>query len=181
MFRPVYKFFFWIAGWKIQGSIPADLKKYVMIVAPHTSNWDFMVGLAARSILRIDTKYVAKKELFRFPFGWLFKMLGGYPVDRSRHNNFVDAVCELFDSKNRFSICLTPEGTRSYAPEWKTGFYYIAKNSGLPIVMVGFDYENKVVKVEPAFYTGDDIEKDIEKIKSFYRNIKGKYPEKGVK
>lgn len=176
----IYQFFFRLFGWKIKGEIPRDLKQYVMIVAPHTSNWDFMIGLAARSILRIDTKYVGKKELFRFPFGWLFRKLGGYPVDRSRNTNFVDATAELFREHEEFSICITPEGTRSYAPKWKTGFYYIAAKAGIPILMVGFDYSTKSVIVGPHFKPGGDLEKDFEYIRSFYRGVKGKYPEKGI-
>ena len=152
-----------------------------MIVAPHTSNWDFFVGLAARSILKLDTKYVAKKELFRFPFGWIFRILGGYPVDRSQHNNFVDAVCDIYNKRESFSICLTPEGTRSYAPVWKTGFYYIAMQTKVPIILVGFDYKSKTVFAEPPFTPTGDIENDIEFMKNYYRKMTGKHPEQGIR
>ncbi|HEX5003037.1 MAG TPA: lysophospholipid acyltransferase family protein [Bacteroidia bacterium] len=181
MFRPVYAFLFWLTGWKIKGSINPDLQKYVMVVAPHTSNIDFFVGLAARSLMKIDTKYVAKKELFVFPFGWIFRALGGYPVDRSKSHNFVDAVADLFNKKERFSICLTPEGTRSYAPKWKTGFYYIALKAEVPIVMVAFNYQKKEVVAEPPFWPSGDEERDIEKMKTYFRNVPGKHPEKGVR
>jgi len=174
------KLYFYLNGWKVIGEVPKSLKKYVIIVAPHTSNWDFFIGLAARDILNIDTKYVAKKELFRFPFGWLFKKLGGYPVDRSKTTNFVDAVCDIFKSKDRFSIAITPEGTRSYNPNWKTGFYYIASKAGIPIVMVGFDYSNKKVVVEKPFFITGNIEQDIEFMKDFFRHMKGKNPKQGV-
>lgn len=180
MIRPIYAFLFRLAGWKVKGGISPDLKKYVMVVAPHTSNVDFFVGLAARSIMRIDTKYVAKKELFRFPFGGLFRALGGYPVDRSKSNNFVDAVSGLFKDKESFSICLTPEGTRSYAPKWKTGFYYIAQKAHVPIVMVAFNYMTKEVIAEPPFWPSGDEEKDIAFMKAYFRKIPGKHPEKGV-
>lgn len=163
------------------GQVPAELKQYVMIVAPHTSNWDFIVGLAARSILRLDIKYVAKKELFRFPFGWFFKALGGYPVDRSKSTNFVDAVVDLFKSKPEFSICITPEGTRSFAPEWKTGFYYIAQKAALPVVMVGFNYEKKQVEVKEPYVLTGDMNKDLEYMKNYYRQIPGKNPEQGIR
>ena len=178
--RAVNNFFFKLFGWKTTGSVPLDLKQYVMIVAPHTSNWDFILGLAARSVLNLDTMYAAKKELFKFPYGWLFKKLGGYPVDRSKSNNFVDAVADVFKSNPDFSICITPEGTRSYAPVWKTGFYYIAQKANIPVVMVGFNYDKKIVSVEPPFYLTGDLEKDIEFMKSYYRQIPGKNPEKGV-
>lgn len=152
-----------------------------MIVAPHTSNWDFFVGLAARSILKLETKYLAKKELFRFPFGIIFRMLGGYPVDRTKHTNLVDAVANVYNAHERFSICITPEGTRKYVAEWKTGFYRIAEKLNIPIVMAGFDYSKKHVTVEPPFFTTGNIEKDIDFIKKYYRNIKGKHPELGVR
>lgn len=151
-----------------------------MIIAPHTSNWDFFLGLAARSVLNLDTRYAAKKELFKFPFGWIFKKLGGYPVDRSKSNNFVDAVAEVFKTQPEFSICLTPEGTRSYAPVWKTGFYYIAQKANLPVVMVAFNYAKKEVVVEPPYYLTGDVDKDIEFMKNYYRKIPGKNPENGV-
>jgi len=179
--RFIYLFFFKLLGWKIKGSISPGLKKYVMIVAPHTSNVDFLVGLAARSILKLDTKYLAKKELFRFPFGPLFYSLGGYPVDRSKHTNMVDKVIEIFNSHQRFSICITPEGTRKYSPQWKTGFHKIAIKGNLPIVMVAFDYATKTVFAEPPFYATENMEADIEKIKSYYRQFKGKNPENGIK
>jgi 1-acyl-sn-glycerol-3-phosphate acyltransferase len=178
--RVVYSFFFKLFGWKTVGNVSPELKQYVMIVAPHTSNWDFFLGLAARSVLGLDIKYVAKKELFKFPFGWIFKKLGGFPVDRSKSNNFVDAVADIFKTHPEFSICITPEGTRSYAPAWKTGFYYIAQKANIPIVMVAFNYEKKEVKVESPFYLTGDVEKDIEYMKNYYRKVPGKIPEKGV-
>lgn len=152
-----------------------------MIVAPHTSNLDFLIGLAARSIMRLNTKYLAKKELFRFPYGWLFYALGGYPVDRSKNTNMVDKVIDIFNSHERFSICITPEGTRKYAPTWKTGFHKIALQGNLPIIMVAFDYATKTVYAEPPFYPTQNINDDIEKIKAYYRQFRGKNPENGVK
>lgn len=173
-------FFFRLFGWKVKGQVPGSLKKYVMIVAPHTSNWDFLVGVAARSILQLDTMYVAKKELFIFPFGWFFRKLGGYPVDRSKHTRFVEAVCDIFNSKDRFSIAITPEGTRSYAPNWKTGFYYIANKLKIPVVMVGFDYAKKEVVLKEPFNLTGDTDKDIAFMKDYFRTITGKNPKQGV-
>jgi 1-acyl-sn-glycerol-3-phosphate acyltransferase len=181
MLRSICQFFFYVTGWKVKGAVPPSIHQFVMIVAPHTSNWDFVVGLAARSILNLDkTKYVAKKELFRFPFGWLFRKLGGYPVDRSKHSNFVDAAADLFRLHTEFSICFTPEGTRSYSPKWKTGFYYIAMKAKLPIIMVAFNYATKQVIVEPPFTPTGVVEKDINFMMDYYRKIPGKFPEKGV-
>ncbi len=180
MARFFYQLFFKIFGWKIKGTIPPEVKKYVMIVAPHTSNIDFLVGLAARSILRLQTKYLAKKELFKPPFGWLFYALGGYPVDRSKNTNTVDKVVDIFNHHDRFSICITPEGTRKYAESWKTGFHKIARQAGIPIIMVAFDYRTKTVYAQPPFYPTENLEADLEKIKAYYRQFKGKIPQNGV-
>lgn len=127
-----------------------------------------------------DTRYVGKRELFRFPFGYIFRALGGYPVDRSKNNRFVDAVCELFNSKDKFSICLTPEGTRSYAPVWKTGFWHIAHNLNIPIVMIGMDYKSKSVVIKEPFLTSEDVESDISKMKEYFMQFEGFHPELGV-
>ena len=181
MFRLISHLLFRLTGWKVTGSVPTTLHQYVMIVAPHTSNWDFFVGMAARSILKVNTKYVAKKELFRFPFGWIFRKLGGYPVDRSKNTNFVDAVVELLEKNPDFAICFTPEGTRSYVPKWKTGFYYIALKRKIPIIMVGFNYAKKEVAVETPFMPTGDVEKDMEYMLNYYRKIPGKFPEKGIR
>ena len=181
MARSFYSLLFKIFGWKVRGRVPESLQQFVVIVAPHTSNWDFFVGLAARSLLQLeDTYYIAKKELFRPPFGWIFRKLGGFPVDRSRTTNLVDAVVDLFRKYPRFSIAITPEGTRSYAPKWKTGFYFIALKAHIPIVMVAFNYSQKVVSVEEPFMPTGDLEKDIEFMMNHYRKIPGKNPQNGV-
>ena len=174
-------FLFWIFGWKVRGQVPPDVKKFVLIVAPHTSNWDFFVGIAARSILKLESKYIAKKELFIFPFGWFFRKLGGYPVDRSKHTRLVESVIDIYKSKEAFSIAITPEGTRSYAPNWKSGFYYIAEKLNIPVVMVAFNYEKKEVVLEKPFYLTGNSEKDIAEMKNYYRNIPGKNPQNGVR
>lgn len=151
-----------------------------MIVAPHTSNWDFLVGLAARSILRINTKYLGKKELFRFPLGILFRYLGGYPVDRSRSTNMVEEVAQIFNRHEAFSICIAPEGTRSKTDKLKTGFYHIATRLNIPILMVGFDYPTREIRIHEPFYPSGHIETDMPEILGFFRTIRGKYPEKGI-
>ncbi|MFH6982347.1 lysophospholipid acyltransferase family protein [Marinoscillum luteum] len=175
-----FRFCFRLTGWKMKGQRP-DLKQYVVIVAPHTSNWDFFVGVAARSISGLKSHFLAKKSLFDLPVvGWFMRAVGGFPVDRSRNTNMVDQVVELFQQHEDFIITITPEGTRSYVPEWKTGFYRIAHKAGVPIVMVGFDFEHKVVEYREPFYPTGDMEADMEFIKSYYRSIKGKHPEKGV-
>ncbi len=174
------RFIFWISGWKTAGEIPS-LKKFVAIAAPHTSNMDFIYGMCAKFIFDIKLQYLGKSQLFRFPFGFIFRALGGIPVDRSSSHNVVAQAVDAFNRHNRFILAMAPEGTRSYAPEWKKGFYYIAKGAGVPIVLCYLDFKNKIAGIGPTFYPTGNIEMDMEEIKNFYRKIKGKYPEMGVR
>ena len=183
MFKAFSKLIFLkILGWKIVGGFP-DKPKYIIIVAPHTSNWDFLTGVFVRAIVPEikAAKYLGKKSLFKPPLGWLFKAMGGYPVDRTKSKNQVDAVVDIFDKHEEFVIAMAPEGTRSKVEKLKSGFYYIALKANIPIVMVAFDYGKKQVVVnQPEFYPTGDFESDIEQILSFYRGIKGKNPELGI-
>jgi 1-acyl-sn-glycerol-3-phosphate acyltransferase len=178
--KAFYGFWFRVFGWKVKGQLPPD-KKFVITVAPHTSNLDFPIGVAARNILHLKSHFLAKKSLFDIPLvGWLFKLLGGHPVDRKKKMNLVDQVVELFNQHEEFVMTVTPEGTRSYSPKWKTGFYYIALKAKVPIVMIGFDYGTKTVEVREPFHPTGDVEQDLEMMKAYYRTIKGYHPEKGV-
>lgn len=181
--RKIYGFFFHtLANWRIEDHRPKDLERYIVVVAPHTSNWDFLVGLAVRSIARMsDAKYLAKRSLFKPPFGWLFRFLGGYPVDRSKHNNLVDAVVAMFDRGEITKIAITPEGTRRYQPDWKTGFHRIARGAGVPIILCTFDYPRKLAMIGAPFPLTDDPEADILRMKDWFRPHKGKNPEDGVR
>ncbi len=165
-------------GWRIPRIIPADLKQYVLVVAPHTSNLDFPVGIAARKIMNLNVRYVAKKELFKFPIGATLIKLGGYPVDRSRKTSFVEKVAGLFAQQDDFAVCLTPEGTRSRVTTWKTGFYHIAVMARVPIILVGFDYELRVVVISEPFWPGGDIEADMNKMHAFFSRIVPKHKER---
>lgn len=168
-------------GWKSVGSFPYDLKKYVVIVAPHTSSWDFIIGVLFRYALDIQkAKYLGKQELFKPPFGFIFRWLGGYPVDRSKNRNMVDEVVKIFEAHDEFAIALSPEGTRKKVDKLKTGFYNIAKGAGVPIVMVGFDFSNKEVIISEPMPTTDNQENDFKTIIDFFRPIKGKVPENGL-
>lgn len=172
---------FRIFGWKMKGSKP-DLKKFVLVVGPHTSNLDFFVGLCARSLSDLESRFLIKNSITKIPLvGWLVYQLGGRGVDRSKHTNLVDQVAELFAKEEAFVMTITPEGTRSYNPEWKTGFHRIALKAKVPIQVVGFDFENRVVEYAELFYPSEDIQADIEKVKKYYRTIKGRHPENGVK
>ena len=181
--RLIYHFFFHtLAGWRIQDDRPAALDRYIVVVAPHTSNWDFFVGLCVRSLARMgDVRYLAKRSLFRPPLGWFFRAVGGYPVDRSKHNNMVDAVVAMFDRREIHKIAITPEGTRSYQPVWKTGFHRIARQADVPVILATFDYPRKRVVLSDLFPLTDDPAMDIERMKDWFRQYKGRNPENGVR
>lgn len=178
MLRPLYLWLFKVFGWKIKGQFPPGLTKYIAAVAPHTSNWDFVVGVAARSILRMQhAKFLGKSQLFKPPYGWFFRWLGGYPVDRSKKSDMVDQVAQLFDANDTFILAIAPEGTRQRVDKLKTGFYYIAKKAGVPIIPCGFDFPKKEVVIGEPLYPTDDLEGDMQKFLTFYRKIGGKNPD----
>ncbi len=163
-------------GWKITGKV--IVPKFVVAVIPHTSNWDFIVGLLVRAAGDINhCRYVGKNSLFVFPFGYLFKALGGIPVDRSKSTNFVDSVVALYPQHDKLGICLSPEGTRSHVTKLKTGFYYIAKNANVPIILCKFDWKNKIVDYAEPFYLTDNMEADMDYILNYFQGVAGKnYP-----
>ena len=181
--RIFYHFFFrTLAGWRIQDDRPAGLDRYIVVVAPHTSNWDFFVGLAVRRLASMgDVKYLAKNSLFKPPLGWLFRALGGYPVDRSKHNNLVDAVVAMFQRGEITRIAITPEATRKYQPHWKSGFHRIATGAGVPIILCAFDYSQKRIVISDPFPLTADLEGDIERMKDWFRPYKGRNPEDGIR
>jgi len=157
-----------IFGWKLVNDFSRDIKKYVIIAAPHTSWQDFPIGILARNTSGIKINFIGKDSLFKGPFGFIFRSLGGTPVNRSESNNLVDAIIKVFNSKEEFRLALSPEGTRKKVEKWKTGFYYIAKGANVPIVMATLDYKNKQVKISEPYYTTDNKEKDFEYFKSFF-------------
>ena len=181
MFNWIFKYWFKVIGWSVKGNVTNRPDKFVLIVAPHTATSDFIIGILARSALGIHTtKYLGKSQLFKFPYGVLFRALGGYPVERTKNNNLVDAVTEIFNSHDKFSIALAPEGTRSKVSRLKTGFYHIARKANAPIIPVGFDYSTKTVIAGDPFYPTDNIETDFRLLFGFFKDIKGKYPERGI-
>ncbi|MBI1767503.1 MAG: lysophospholipid acyltransferase family protein [Bacteroidetes bacterium] len=181
MLRPIYILIFKLIGWKIEGSFPKELRKYIAAVAPHTSNWDFVIGVMARSILKMQrAKFLGKSQLFAAPFGWFFRAIGGYPVDRSSSHEMVHQVVSIFNSHEEFILALAPEGTRKKVDRLKTGFYYIAKQAKVPIIPCGFDYAKKKVIVGSPFYPAENLEDDMKLLTRFYASIKGKNPELGI-
>lgn len=168
---------FTILGWKFDGDFPKSPKKYVVIAAPHTSWVDFPIAILTRMSSGIMINFIGKASLFKGPFGFIFKALGGTPVDRSKNNKMVDAIIEIFNSKEEFRLGISPEGTRKKVSTWKTGFYYIAKGANVPIVMATLDFEHKKIKISEPFYTTDNKEKDMAFLRGFFLNVKGKNPE----
>lgn len=166
-----------ILGWKIIDNFPIGIKKYVIIAAPHTSWLDFPIAILARNVSREKINYIGKDSLFKGPFGFIFRVLGGTPVDRSRSHNLVDAIVAIFNTKEEFRLGLSPEGTRKKVKKWKTGFYYIAKGANVPIVMATLDFGKKQVDISDPYYPTDDVEKDFAHFHAFYKGVEGKHPE----
>jgi 1-acyl-sn-glycerol-3-phosphate acyltransferase len=162
-----------ILGWKMD-ELPTDIKKYVLIAAPHTSWVDFPIAMLYRVATGVMVHYVGKDSLFKGPFGFLFRKLGGFPVDRSSNNNTVDFIVSKFNASENFKLGLSPEGTRKKVDKWKTGFYFIAKGAGVPVVMATLDFGNKYIKVSEPFYPTSNKDKDFEFMRGFFKNVKGK-------
>lgn len=167
-----------ILGFKLDMPPKPWPAQYVMPVIPHTSNWDFPLGLLVRVAMEENIIYAGKSSLFRWPYGGLFRWLGGYPVDRSKRTNFVDAVVDIFAEQEEFKLCIAPEGTRSKVEKLKTGFYYIAKGAGVPLMLCAFDYGKGCIRVDKPYFTTDDMEADFAYIYAFFGGVKGKNPEK---
>ena len=166
-----------LAGWKINGVKPKE-KKYVILAAPHTSNWDFPLARLTNSKLEINLKLLMKESWFFFPVNHILKYLGVVPVDRSKPGGLINHVVGLFNTNEEFVFTIAPEGTRSYVEYWKTGFYTIAVKAKVPIALAYVDYTRKETGVGPIIYPSGDADKDFEKIMTFYRTISPKFPEK---
>ena len=175
--RAIALWLYGLAGWKVEGTAP-EQDKMVIIAAPHTSNWDlpFMLGVAYKFRIRIN--WMGKDSLFKPPFGWLMKALGGIPIDRSKANNVVTQMVDIYDKADQLAVAIPPEGTRSKVRVWKTGFYNIAHGAGVPIAFGFLDYDRKVGGIGGVFTTTGDYDKDIEEIKAFYAEIIAKHEAK---
>ncbi len=159
------------------GYHPAKRKKFILIGAPHTTNWDLPIGLLCFWSLPIRLTWVAKKQLFVGPLNYFFRALGGVPVDRSQHTGFIEQIVQQFDEHEEMIFGLTPEGTRSKVDYWKTGFYYIALRAKVPICLAYIDYPNRTIGFGKVIKPTGDIDKDFKIIKTFYQDKIGKYPE----
>lgn len=158
-----------------------ELKRCVIIVVPHTSWVDFAIGVMARGSIGLEMNFVAKKELFKFPFGRYFRWMGGAPLDRAKNENKVDAIAAIFRKREVFRLAIAPEGTRKKVDRWKTGFYYIALKADVPIIAAAFDYGKKEVKIAPPYVLTGDYDKDICELESNYKEVTGYVPEYSYK
>ncbi len=168
---------FRLTGWRTH-IIPPPTTRYVVIGAPHTSNWDFVVALILIVAEGIPMRIVGKDSLFRGPMGILMRSVRAIPVNRREKTNFVDYMAQKFDENDEFVIGMAPEGTRKITSSWRTGFYYIALKAKVPIVMAYLDYGNKVCGLGPSLLPTGDIQADFKIIRDFYSGIKGKHPQK---
>lgn len=166
-----------MTGWSVDGKLP-DLPKYILVGAPHTSNWDFVLFLGIIFKLKVNVKFMGKAELFRSPFGWFFYWCGGIPVDRKKSQGLVEQMVDACGKSENFILTIAPEGTRHHVTEWKRGFYHIAKNAGTPIVMAIVDGKHKTVHVGQIFYPTEYMEADIKTIQEFFAGMVGINPRK---
>ena len=161
-----------LSGWRIRGAFPAD-PKYVLIVAPHTSNWDFLVGVAVAFAVELRASWLGKHSLFKAPFSSFLRWLGGIPVNRSASHGMVGDCVRAFEAAPTLMLALAPEGTRKGVSQWKTGFYRIAVAAGVPILPVGFDYREHEVRLMPLFHPSGDLERDLPLIQALFEQVHG--------
>ena len=164
-----------LTGWQASGN-PPDLPKFVVIGAPHTSNWDFIFTIALAFIFRRKLFWMGKDSLFRFPFGPLFRWMGGIPIDRSQPHGVVAQTVEKFNSVEQLILVVAPEGARKRVTKWKTGFYRVAEGAGVPVSLAFLDYKNRRGGFGPLLIPSGDIDADMEQIRAFYATITGRHP-----
>lgn len=163
-------------GWSVNVSEDHP-DKYIICLAPHTSNWDFILGQLYAGAKGMKSNFLMKKEWFFWPLGSLFKRLGGIPVHRQKKSSMTDAMAETAKAAKTFHLCITPEGTRSKTTEWKKGFYFIALKAGIPILLYGVDYERRLIQCTKTIIPSGDLDSDMREIKLYYQHFKGKKPE----
>jgi 1-acyl-sn-glycerol-3-phosphate acyltransferase len=181
MIKALIALYFKATGWKFVNNIPGDVRSFVMVGAPHTSNYDFIPAMAVAHLCRLNAKFVVKSDLLKFPLGLFVKSLGGVGVDRERlktkgHASYTDLMADLFKQYPDLVLMIAPEATRGANPHWKTGFYYIAKKAAVPLVMGYADYSKKEAGLDLLLYPSD-FDKDMKAVMNFFKAIKGKYPE----
>ena len=176
MLQKVCAFIFYkVCGWRIIGEPPTD-KKYLFVVVPHTSNWDFVYGWLAANALKLDVKIFAKDVFFVWPLNYLCALLGVLPVNRRGSNNLVDSIALMFEQHESLGAVITPEGTRSYRPVLKSGYYHLAKKANVPIVLAGPDFKDKTFTILPSREPLETFEEDEAEVIEFTRELLGKHP-----
>jgi 1-acyl-sn-glycerol-3-phosphate acyltransferase len=173
----VARFLLRLFGWAAEGAVP-NLPKCVVVAAPHTSNWDGLILVVASFALRVRLLWIGKHTLFRPPVGWLMRAFGGVPINRTTTKNAVEQVAQTFSERERMVLVIAPEGTRKKVKHWRTGFYYIALASNIPLVLGYLDYNRKRAGLGPVIYPSGNIEADMEQIRAFYAPIIGRHPER---
>lgn len=170
LLRPIGKLWLWAGGWKVAGEMP-DLPKFIIVAAPHKTNWDLPNALAAGLHYGLRIHWMGKDSLFKWPFGGVMRRLGGIPIDRSKSNNVVAQMVETFDKAERLIVVIPPEGTRGEVARWKSGFYHIAHGAKVPLVLAFIDYKRREVGVAQMFHTTGDYDTDLAKIQAVYAAI----------
>ena len=173
--RGVGRLYLRLIAWRLEGRFP-DVSKAVVIAAPHTSNWDMPLMLAIAWVLDIHPAWLGKRELFRWPFGWVMRRLGGVPVDRTTSQNLVQEAVARFESVDRLHLVIPPSGTRNRAKHWRSGFYHIARGARVPIVCAFLDYRRRVGGIGPVLWASGDVAGDMRQLRAFYDGITGKFP-----
>jgi 1-acyl-sn-glycerol-3-phosphate acyltransferase len=174
-FRSLSRFALRTFSWRVVGQLP-DIPKFVIVGAPHTSNWDFVMFLALAFDLEGDLRYMGKKELFYPPYGWFFRWCGGVRVDRSKPQGLVEQTVQAIRKADRFQLVITPEGTRSKVGKWKMGFYHIAKQADIPVIAGYVDSRTRTCGIGPTFQLTDDMEADLKAIQAFFKDKVGIHP-----
>jgi len=166
-------------GWRVEGQIP-NVPKLVVIAAPHTTNWDFVVGIATKLALGLRLVWLGKDSLFRPPLGFLMKALGGFPVDRSSSHAVVKGVIEEFERRERMMLGLAPEGTRKRVTRWRTGFYHIAHGAKAPILPVALNWAERAIQIGTPFVITGDIDADMQELQDRFAGVRGRRPKGGA-
>lgn len=167
-----------VLGWKAHGDFSQDtVKKAIIVAVPHTSWHDLYMGILIRTLMGVKIGFIAKKELFKWPLGPLFRLMGGASIDRTPGQDKVKAIAEIFEGKEEFRITIAPEGTRKKVDKLKTGFYYIALTAGVPLILIAFDFGKKEHRISKPLYPSGDIDKDMKEIHTFFKGAIGKVPE----
>jgi len=166
-----------LGGWRIEGA-PPDVSKYVLIAAPHTSNWDFIWVLSFAAHFGLKIRWIGKHTLFRWPFGWIMRRLGGVSIQRDRNQSLVKQMADALIAADSMCLVVPVEGTRGYVTHWKSGFYHIARTAGVPIAMSYLDYSRKVGGIGPVLVPSGDVRRDMDRLRAFYADKIGKFPTK---